>query len=205
MPTLKPIWLLSFYLSFATALWVTVAHAQPVSQNAIVQAALTRTQQNITYDGRYFSIPYPLGDIPKHLGVCTDVVIRSYRQVGIDLQQLVHEDMLQNFSKYPSRWGLKRPDANIDHRRVPNLEVFWKRGGFSLPATKRSADYLPGDLVTWDLDPGQRELPHVGIVVPSPTGHGRPWIVHNIGSGPVLEDSLFSWAPRGHYRFFPKP
>lgn len=187
-------------LSFAP----TSAGAQALSPQQVTDAALTRLLQNVTYDGRYFSIPYPNGDVPAHLGVCTDVIIRAYRKIGIDLQRLVHEDMRANFSLYPKRWGLSRPDRNIDHRRVPNLATYFKRHGYSLKISDRAADYQPGDLVTWDLDPGRRELPHIGIVVPSPDKSARPWIIHNIGSGPEKSDSLFHWKITGHYRFLPK-
>ena len=178
--------------------------AQPLSAEQVTAAAQARLLENITYDGRYFSIPYPNGDVPAHLVVCTDVVIRAYRRIGIDLQRLVHEDMRANFSLYPKRWALSRPDRNIDHRRVPNLATYFKRHGYSLKISNQAGDYLPGDLVTWDLDPGRRELPHIGIVVPNPERKGRPWIIHNIGSGPEKSDSLFHWKITGHFRFLPK-
>jgi uncharacterized protein YijF (DUF1287 family) len=192
--------LLLTLLCFAPA----TATAQTVSAKQVTEAALTRLLENITYDGRYFSIPYPDGDVPVHLGVCTDVVIRAYRKIGIDLQRLVHEDMRANFSLYPKRWALSRPDRNIDHRRVPNLATYFKRHGYSLKISNQATDYHPGDLVTWDLDPGRGELPHIGIVVPSPNRSDRPWIIHNIGSGPEKSDSLFHWKITGHFRFLPK-
>ncbi|MCI0505623.1 MAG: DUF1287 domain-containing protein [Gammaproteobacteria bacterium] len=167
----------------------------------LIDAAKDRTRHRITYDGSYFTIPYPNGDIPKHLGVCTDVLIRSYRQLGIDLQRLVHEDMSAHFELYPSKriWGLTRPDKNIDHRRVPNLQVFFQRHGTSLPVSGNPADYKPGDIVTWML-PGN--LPHIGIVVDEQSADGaRPLIVHNIGEGPKKEDMLFNYKITGHYRF----
>lgn len=167
----------------------------------LVEAARERTAHRVTYDGRYVAIPYPGGDVPANIGVCTDVVIRSYRRLDIDLQRLVHEDMRRNFSDYPSKriWGLSRPDRNIDHRRVPNLQTFFSRHGDSLPVSRNPADYRPGDLVTWML-PGN--LPHIGIVVDrkSPDGK-RPLIVHNIGRGPVMEDMLFDYPVTGHYRY----
>ena len=178
--------------------------AQNLLPKDITHAALARTQKDITYDGRYFSIPYPNGDIPDYLGVCTDVVIRTYRKSGIDLQKLVHEDMRANFALYPKRWGLRKPDRNIDHRRVPNLETYFSRHGQSFKVSKKPTSYRPGDLVTWDLDPGRSELPHIGILVPSPNGKGQPWVVHNIGAGPELSDSLFAWKITGHFRFLPK-
>lgn len=170
----------------------------------LVKAAWERTQFPIRYDGRYFSIPYPNGDVPKDVGVCTDVVIRSYRSLGIDLQQLVHEDMKSHFDLYPSQriWGLKKPDPNIDHRRVPNLQVFLSRNGTSLPVSTIKSDYAPGDLVTWML-PGN--LPHIGIVTDTlDETSGEPLIVHNIGRGPKAEKMLFKYKITGHYRFTPQ-
>ena len=168
----------------------------------LVTAAIERTHHSVRYVSAYVSIPYPGGDVPADTGVCTDEIIRSYRAVGIDLQKEVHEDMVQNFSAYPDkwRWLLARPDSNIDHRRVPNLMVFFQRKGETLPITGRAEDYSPGDLVTWDL-PGN--LPHIGIVVDrkSPDS-GRLMIVHNIGAGPKMEDVLFNWKITGHYRYF---
>ncbi len=164
-------------------------------------AAWERTQQTVRYDPAYVSIPYPGGDVPADTGVCTDVVVRSYRKLGIDLQQLVHEDMKANFSAYPKMWGLSRPDTNIDHRRVPNLETFFKRRGASLPVSKDEADYRPGDLVTWDLN--GRNLWHIGIVVEPPKGRQteQAWFVHNIGGGPELDYGVLQWKVVGHYRY----
>ncbi|WP_253938286.1 DUF1287 domain-containing protein [Hahella sp. HN01] len=162
-------------------------------------AALERTNHQVVYDGRYRSIPYPNGDVPANTGVCTDVVIRAYRQLGVDLQKEVHEDMSQYFSLYPKIWGLQKPDANIDHRRVPNLQTYFSRHGQSLPVTDKAEDYQPGDLVTWML-PGN--LPHIGIVVDKKHWlSSRPMIVHNIGRGPKLEDMLFDYPITGHYRY----
>lgn len=169
----------------------------------IVSAALERTKQRVTYDGSYFSIPYPNGDVPENIGVCTDVVIRTYRAIGTDLQVLVHEDMKKNFSAYPSKriWGLRATDRNIDHRRVPNLQTFFSRKGRELTVTDNKEDYAPGDVVTWML-PGN--LPHIGIITDkrSPVT-GNPIVVHNIGSGPVTEDMLFAYKITGHYRYAP--
>lgn len=170
----------------------------------LATAAETRTRHDVRYDGRYFSIPYPGGDVPADVGVCTDVIIRSYRALGFDLQQAVHEDMQREFSAYPSRrlWGLSAPDANIDHRRVPNLQVFFTRAGQRLTVSENPRDYQPGELVTWML-PGN--LPHIGIVSAHTTADsGRPLIVHNIGRGPQLEDMLFRFPITGHYRFAPQ-
>ena len=169
----------------------------------LVAAALERTQHRVRYDGAYVNIPYPLGDVPDDRGVCTDVVIRSYRALGIDLQQAVHESMAANFSAYPSQaiWGLTQPDANIDHRRVPNLQTFFTRHGESLPISTSGSDYLPGDLVTWRL---RGRTPHIGIVTNKISTDGqRPLVVHNIGAGPRLEDVLFRHPIDGHFRYQP--
>jgi uncharacterized protein len=163
-------------------------------------AALDRTQHAVRYDPAYVRLPYPGGDVPADTGVCTDEVIRAYRAVGIDLQKEVHEDMAANFASYPRKWGRREPDANIDHRRVPNLMVFFSRKGESLPITDRAEDYAPGDMVTWDLGSG---LTHIGMVVDRKTMFTRRYmIVHNIGAGPKLEDVLFDWKITGHYRYF---
>lgn len=166
-------------------------------------AALNRTRFNVRYDGRYEKLSYPWGDVPQSIGVCTDVVIRSYRQLGIDLQQDVHEDMKNNFFAYPNltKWNLSAPDANIDHRRVYNLQAFFKRHGVSLPITNNPRHYKPGDLVTWNLFPGQE---HIGVVVNkrSPSDPNRYMIVHNISEGPKLEDVLFRFRITGHYRYY---
>lgn len=173
-----------------------------VSAKQLNQAALQRTQAQVTYDGRYVRIPYPNGDVPANIGVCTDVVIRAYRALGIDLQQRVHEDMKRHFSAYPSKrlWGMKGTDSNIDHRRVPNLQAFFKRHGETLAITQKGSDYHTGDLVTWLL-PGN--LPHIGIVSDKIGASGNPKIVHNIGAGPQLEDRLFDFKITGHYRYLP--
>lgn len=164
-------------------------------------AAITLTRDKVIYDPAYYSIPYPNGDIPAGKGVCTDVVIRAYRKLGIDLQKELHLDIRANFNIYPSRkiWKLPKPDTNIDHRRVPNLQVFFKRKGTVKPITDNPLDYKTGDIVTWDLGRG---VTHIGIVVDRKSKDGkRPLIVHNIGAGQVLEDCLFSWKITGHYRY----
>jgi uncharacterized protein YijF (DUF1287 family) len=162
-------------------------------------AAIERTRHEIRYDGRYVRIPYPGGDVPADTGVCTDVVIRAYRALGIDLQQEVHEDMLSAFDDYPKIWGLARPDSNIDHRRVPNLATFFGRRGETLLISPHADAYQPGDLVTWDLGRG---VPHIGIVVDRRSADGRrPLVVHNIGEGPKIEDVLFAWTVTGHFRY----
>ena len=169
----------------------------------IVAALLERTTHNVTYDGAYRSIAYPGGDVPANVGVCTDVVIRSYRLLGIDLQKLVHEDMLKSFELYPSKriWGLTKPDKNIDHRRVPNLQTYFKNHGQVLTKSSNAKDYKTGDIVTWML-PGN--LPHIGMVVNElAKDTGNPLIVHNIGRGPEKSDMLFDFKITGHYRFVP--
>jgi uncharacterized protein len=178
----------------------TVAH-QAVLQK-LVLAAIERTRHSVRYVSSYVRIPYPGGDVPADTGVCTDEIIRIYRSVGIDLQKEVHEDMTQNFATYPHLWhaDMARPDSSIDHRRVPNLRVFFSRKGESLPTSLRADDYQPGDLVTWDLGGG---VPHIGMVVDRrASGSGRNMIVHNIGEGPKMEDVLFRWKITGHYRYF---
>lgn len=152
------------------------------------------------YDPAYTSLRYPNGDVPMDRGVCTDVVIRALRASGVDLQKNVHEDMRQNFRAYPSKWGLKRPDPNIDHRRVPNLQTYFRRRGKSLPVTQKGSDYLPGDIVSWKLPNG---LDHIGVVSDATVaGQNRHAVVHNIGRGAEQEDILFAWKITGHYRYF---
>jgi uncharacterized protein YijF (DUF1287 family) len=168
---------------------------------ALVAAAVERTRRSVRYDPAYVRIPYPGGDVPADTGVCTDEVIRSYRAVSVDLQKEVHEDMERNFSAYPRKWHwlLGHTDPNIDHRRVPNLIVFFRRHGETLPITTLAGDYRPGDLVTWDLGGG---VPHIGIVVDREGADQRYMIVHNIGRGPQMEDVLFNWKITGHFRYY---
>ena len=164
-------------------------------------AAIERTRHQVRYDGSYRRIAYPGGDVPGDVGVCTDLVIRAYRKLGIDLQKAVHKEMRSDFEAFPKIWGLSRPDPNIDHRRVPNLQRFFERRGASLPVTNNPEDYRAGDLVTWLL-PGN--LPHIGILVNRRSADGMlPLIVHNIGAGPKLEDMLFEYEITGHYRYHP--
>jgi uncharacterized protein YijF (DUF1287 family) len=145
-------------------------------------------------------IGYPGGDVPLERGACTDVVVRAFRNGGVDLQREVHEDMARNFGDYPTKWGLSRPDSNIDHRRVPNLRTFFERKNKALPVTEKRADYLPGDVVTWDL--GNR-VDHIGIVSNYwSESTGRYMVIHNIGRGAQIEDKLFAWTVTGHYRYF---
>ena len=204
------------FAALATAILFTassIPQTQTVKDTArqefvrkLVAAAEERTNHTVRYDPAYVRIPYPGGDVPADTGVCTDEVIRSYRAVGVDLQKEVHEDMANNRSAYPQRWRTPgsrtdtNTDTNIDHRRVPNLMVFFRRKGEILEITDRAADYLPGDLVTWDLG---RDVPHIGIVVDEKSAEGgRHLIVHNIGQGPKREDILFEWKITGHYRYY---
>lgn len=168
----------------------------------ISDSAIELTNKSVIYNGDYYSIPYPNGDVPDGIGVCTDVVIRTYRSVGLDLQKEVHEDMEANFELYPKIWGLSKPDSNIDHRRVPNLMTYFKRQGAEIPITDKGKDYLPGDIVSWNLGGG---LTHIGVVVNKKSNDNKRFmIVHNIGGGQVLEDCLFNYTITGHYRFLKK-
>lgn len=169
---------------------------------ALIAAAESQIGKTVRYDPAYTALAYPNGDVPIERGVCTDVIVRAYRDgFGVDLQKLVHEDMRAAFKAYPRNWGLKRPDRNIDHRRVLNLAVFFRRKGAALDITDRAGDYLPGDIVAQRL-PGN--LPHISIVSHRANGNGRrPLVVHNIGAGTRLEDSLFSFKITGHFRFKP--
>ncbi len=165
--------------------------------STLADSALALTRQEVSYDPGYYAIDYPNGDVPPDRGVCTDVIIRAYRGMGIDLQKEVHEDMAAHFDKYPARWGLSAPDRNVDHRRVPNLMVFFGRNGRVKPVTDNPQDYRPGDIVCWDLGDG---ILHIGIVsnIRSQDGE-RNLIVHNIGGGQVLADCLFDFPIIGHY------
>jgi uncharacterized protein len=166
----------------------------------LLAAAQRQIGVTTIYDPAYVRIAYPGGDVPTERGVCTDVLIRAYREAfGVDLQKLVHEDMRSNFAAYPRRWGLSRPDTNIDHRRVPNLQVYFTRKGQSLPDRKAPADFEPGDIVTQML-PGN--LPHIGIVSSSRKRGDAPHdVIHNIGRGTQEEDILRSFPITGRYRF----
>lgn len=193
---------------FILSLWLTASVGvaqQPDLElefgDRLSAAAIERTNHNVIYDPAYVRLSYPMGDVAPDRGVCADVVVRALRAVGLDLQALVHEDMTLAFSEYPKHWGLTRPDRNIDHRRVPNLETFFTRKQAALAIASEPADYRPGDIVAWNLrgDSGGW-LPHIGIVTDRIAPSGRPLIAHNIGSGPKLEDVLFEWKMTGHYR-----
>ena len=195
---------LPFFLHISSFAQVdaSVAAQRSAFTQRLVAAAIERTHHAVRYDPAYVRIPYPGGDVPADTGVCTDEIIRIYRAVGVDLQKEVHEDMQANFWSYPNhlRWMLFRTDTNIDHRRVPNLMVFFSRKGETLPTSKNPEDYSPGDLVTWDLG---GNVPHIGVVVDQKSPQsGRYLIVHNIGQGPKMEDVLFNWKITGHYRYF---
>lgn len=173
-----------------------------LQSQALSEAALSLTKQHVVYDPSYFSIPYPNGDVPSGKGVCTDVIIRAYRKLDVDLQKEVHEDMKANFNAYPKLWGLKSTDRNIDHRRVPNLMTYFERQGAALAISNDAKDYLPGDVVSWNLGGA---ITHIGIVVDKKSADGNRYlIVHNIGAGQVLEDCLFNFKIIGHYRFLPR-
>lgn len=174
------------------------ADATPLEK--INAGAIEQTTQTTSYDASYVKLDYPNGDVPPNTGVCADVVVRAFRKAGVDLQKELHEDMKKNFSKYPQKWGARRPDTNIDHRRVPNLMTWFDRQGKTQPITKDSKNYLPGDVVAWELDNG---LLHIGMVSKIRVeGADRYAIVHNIGIGARLEDVLFAWKVIGHYRYF---
>jgi uncharacterized protein len=177
-----------------TVVLIDSPQVQKIIANAIEQTKVTRT-----YDPAYVKLAYPGGDVPMSTGVCTDVVIRAFRSINIDLQKEVHEDMRKNFAVYPRNWGLNAPDTNIDHRRVPNLMTWLKRQGKAQPVTQNGQNYQPGDIVTWDLGGGQQ---HIGLVSNIPANSERLSIVHNVGFGTKVEDVLFRWKPIGHYRYF---
>ena len=167
----------------------------------MLESAVEQTNVTVNYDPNYVVIAYPNGDVPMETGVCSDVVIRAFRKAGVDLQKEVHEDMAQNFAAYPQKWKLTKPDANIDHRRVPNLQTFFTRKGKSLPITQIGADYKPGDVVAWDLD--GKGMTHIGLVSNLYNEKTKRYsIIHNIGGGTQSEDVIFNWKIIGHYRYF---
>jgi uncharacterized protein YijF (DUF1287 family) len=171
----------------------------PPTLKKVVDAGLEQTSYTLYYDQGYTQIKYPGGDVPLERGACTDVIIRAFRKAGVDLQREVHEDMKRNFAAYPKTWGLKAPDPNIDHRRVPNLRTYFERKERSLAITSKPEDYLPGDVVTWDVN----EYPHIGMVTNIWSDEaGHYLMVHNMGHGAKLEDILFAWPITGHYRYF---
>jgi uncharacterized protein len=180
-----------------------IAAAQDAT--TVVTAARTQVGVTVQYDPAYVRIAYPNGDVPLARGVCADVLVRAFRAAGVDLQKLVHEDMGAQFSAYPHKWGLPGPDGNIDHRRVLNLETFFRRRGFEVPISANAADYHAGDIVSWRLPNG---LAHIGLVSDRQVqdGSARPLVIHNIGAGAKEEDVLFAWTQVGHFRWlFPAP
>jgi len=188
-----------FLVSITTTSIAEISKAKEFKQQ-LSDAAIERTSHIVIYNGAYRKLDYPGGDLPAMFGVCTDVVVRAYRAVGIDLQKKVHEDMKSNFPKYPNNWGLTQTDTNIDHRRVPNLQTFFTRKGLSLAKSLDPDDYITGDIVSWILP---NNVAHIGIVVDELTADKkRPMIVHNIGLGPKKDDILFKYTITGHYRYY---
>lgn len=188
--------IVAFVLTVALSL---AARAEPTPA-ALVAAARAQVGVTLLYDPSYQQITYPMGDVPLERGVCSDVVIRAFRAVGIDLQEELHRDMKRHFATYPKSWGLSAPDSNIDHRRVPNLATWFTRQGYALAATQDAAAYQPGDIVTWTLDSGR---PHIGIVSDRRSDDGaRPLVIHNIGWGAREEDALLAYRISGHFRAF---
>ena len=181
------------------SLFVFEIQSQTEFKTQLSDSTLTLIKQKVTYDPSYFRLDYPNGDVPSDKGVCTDVVIRAYRKVGIDLQELVHEDMKENFEKYPKNWGLTKPDKNIDHRRVPNLMVYFSRFGKVLTISENENNYKPGEIICWNLGGGTT---HIGMIVNKKSRDNKRYlVVHNIGSGQVLADCLFDFKIIGHYEF----
>jgi len=184
---------------FVFMLTINAAVGQTDFYGRLADSSLVLTRQKVRYDPSYYRIDYPNGDVPADRGVCTDVIIRAYRKLGVDLQKEVHEDMKANFAKYPKNWELSSADRNIDHRRVPNLMTFFARHGTVKKISQVPDDYEPGDIVCWNLGGG---ITHIGIVVKEKsTNKQRHLIVHNIGAGQVLEDCLFSHTIIGHYQY----
>lgn len=178
----------------------SVSLCQIDSVKEIIDNAKWQIKMTTGYDPNYIKINYPMGDVPINTGVCSDVIIRAFRNVDIDFQKLIHEDMLLNFKSYPNNWGSKMADPNIDHRRVPNLQKYFERQHKQIQVTKNDKDYLPGDIVTWKL-PGN--LDHIGIVSNVRVSNCERYaIIHNIGNGTQIEDILYSFPITGHYRYF---
>ena len=189
------------WLAFAFLLLLSSsADANNNTSSDLVAAARAQVGVTLIYDSSYRRIAYPMGDVPLDRGVCSDVVVRAFRAIGIDLQEQVHRDMARHFAAYPKVWGLSAPDANIDHRRVPNLATWLARQGYALPVSDDPTTFLPGDVVTWDLGNGR---PHIGIVSDRRSGDGvRPLVIHNIGRGAREEDTLFEYRITAHFRAF---
>lgn len=166
----------------------------------VVDSAIEQTRHTVEYDASYTKLEYPNGDVPLERGVCADVIVRAFRNAGVDLQKEVHENMARHFSAYPAKWGARKPDSNIDHRRVPNLMTLFERRSRSVPITRKPSDYNPGDVVAWELD---NHLLHIGLVTDAVAG-GTPnyLVVHNIGAGAKIENVLMAWKIIGHYRMW---
>lgn len=193
----------SIFLFFAFIFLGFISRQEPDFYKKLVNKAIEQTKQKVKYEPAYVRIKYPNGDVPAETGVCTDLVIRAYRGVGIDLQKEVHEDMVKRFKDYPKLWSLKKPDTNIDHRRVPNLMTYFNHMGSKLKITQNAEDYKPGDIVTWNLQNKNSTsgITHIGIVTDIMSENKTPLIAHNIGGGNVLENMLFSYTIIGHFRF----
>jgi hypothetical protein len=185
-------------LALSLGLLFSLVAAAAIDPHRLVLDARSQVGVTLSYDPVYRQLGYPGGDVPLSTGVCTDVVIRALREQGLDLQKSVHEDMRAHFARYPKNWGLKRPDRNIDHRRVPNLMTWFQRQGMAIKVSDKPADYRAGDIVTWDLGRG---LTHIGLVSDRSDAAGTPLILHNIGRGTREEDILFAYRITGHYRF----
>lgn len=165
----------------------------------LAAAALTHSTEDVMYDPAYYMIDYPGGDVPANKGVAADVIVRTFREIDIDLQKEVHQDMARDFRLYPQLWSAPGPDTNIDHRRVPNLQRYFIRHGITLDTSRSPEEYRPGDIVVWAIANAET---HIGIVVPGPGDRaGQPWVVHNIGAGVVWDNSLFDYQILGHYRY----
>jgi uncharacterized protein len=175
-------------------------HNAPPQLKQMLDGAIAQAGVTTSYDPSYVKLDYPGGDVPEGTGVCSDVVVRAFRKAGVDLQKEVHEDMKAARSDYPTKWGAISPDSNIDHRRVLNLMAYFRRQGKSLPVSSSATDFQPGDIVAWELTNG---IDHIGIVTNMLSdSDDRYLIVHNIGAGTRVEDVLFAWTIKGHYRFF---
>ena len=188
----------------AQAAAVEALTRRPISETPqikqIVESAITQTKQTLQYDPSYAKLDYPNGDVPIERGVCADVIVRAFRKAGVDLQKEVHDDMVRRFSAYPKNWGARRPDSNIDHRRVPNLMTFFDRQSRAVSITGKPSDYFPGDVVAWELD---NRLLHIGLITDAVAEYTQNYlIVHNIGAGARLEDVLMNWKIIGHYRMW---
>jgi hypothetical protein len=181
----------------AILMLATAACSAEIKPEKLAAAARSQIGVTVAYDPAYRKLGYPNGDVSKATGVCSDVVVRAVREQGIDLQKELHEDMSRDFAAYPQKWGLHQPDANIDHRRVPNLMTYFQRHGYALAADQTATSYAAGDIVAWDLGGG---VTHIGIVSDRRNSKATPLVIHNIGRGTQEEDVLFAFRIIGHYR-----